>query len=767
MKKKLIGLFLVCGLLIGMVDVFRQISSYFSDMLTASSNLSTGTAGLNISDFTASTVTEQGWLVHEVDETHAFNIQYQPDDIVQVSFVVQNAGNIALNYSGSFSVVWPAVIGESGKLLLFPEASSNASIRAAVASGDLSEALWNLSVDDTHPLLTPSGTYAGIAMNLAASPMQLQAGDSQRFTYKLYFVPSEAVNQAAATLNNLPLQLAVDVAGSPVNALIQWSAADRQYANLTTIVPETNPNLTLTLLGSNPMYVAQNSTFVDPGATGTDQAGNNVTVVTTGTVNTAVYGHYTLTYTITKGSSTVSAIRDVYVTDGQAPVITPKATTVEKFIDPNLSLSALVTVTDNADLNIASRLVIITSDGYNPETPGVYSITYQVTDASGLAAVPVTISLTVFAVKDVKLMIDSTIILTTNGKVFTWGYNGDSTLGQGTNGGNYYTPTKIQSLNAVNVVSIASGYYVGFALTDTGKVYSWGWNGYSTLGQGSSSPDIANPTLISSLSDVKQISAEYYTAFALTNSGDLYSWGAPDYGVLGLGTTSYIPVPTKVTFPTSTVIKYISSSWYRGYAISTDNKLYAWGSNYYSGLINKSLSLSTLTPQDVTSSLPSTINVSQIKSIETGYDDMSLVTNDLKVYTWGYNGTGALGLGTTSVTNVPTLVSYFNSPAISIQSTDVGNYYAFYVTSTGLLYASGSNGSNQLGLAATSSKSTPTLVPLDSGILVQKAETQNTHSALISTRGYLYMTGSNAYGKLGDGTTTSSTTFKRISFPGY
>lgn len=54
------------------------------------------------------------------------------------------------------------------------------------------------------------------------------------------------------------------------------------------------------LKGNNPLNVALNQTFADPGVTGTDLFGNSITVYdVSGSVNTSVLGSYTLTYTVT------------------------------------------------------------------------------------------------------------------------------------------------------------------------------------------------------------------------------------------------------------------------------------------------------------------------------------------------------------------------------------------------------------------------------------------------------------------------------------
>ena len=86
------------------------------------------------------------------------------------------------------------------------------------------------------------------------------------------------------------------------------------------VVDTTAPAVTVT--GDNPASVELGGTYTDAGATATDASGD-VTVVTTGTVDTATVGEYTLTYTSTDASGNAgTATRTVNVVDTTAPEVT-------------------------------------------------------------------------------------------------------------------------------------------------------------------------------------------------------------------------------------------------------------------------------------------------------------------------------------------------------------------------------------------------------------------------------------------------------------
>ncbi len=72
----------------------------------------------------------------------------------------------------------------------------------------------------------------------------------------------------------------------------------------------------ITITGNNPETIAQNATYTDAGATASDDTDGTLTVTTTGIVNTATPGSYTITYTATDAAGNVAtASRTVNVID--------------------------------------------------------------------------------------------------------------------------------------------------------------------------------------------------------------------------------------------------------------------------------------------------------------------------------------------------------------------------------------------------------------------------------------------------------------------
>jgi hypothetical protein len=150
----------------------------------------------------------------------------------------------------------------------------------------------------------------------------------------------------------------------------------------------------VTVTGAATVTTEFNESYTDAGATATDASGadnNTLSVVTTGTVDVAVVGTYTLTYTATDASGNVgTATRTVNVTDTVAPVVTvtgAASVTVEAGVTYN-DAGATATDASGADNNTLS--VVASGPAYNPnyltldtDEIGTFTITYTATDASG------------------------------------------------------------------------------------------------------------------------------------------------------------------------------------------------------------------------------------------------------------------------------------------------------------------------------------------------------------------------------------------------
>ncbi|WP_430408407.1 immunoglobulin-like domain-containing protein [Kordia sp.] len=154
--------------------------------------------------------------------------------------------------------------------------------------------------------------------------------------------------------------------------------------NVSTPVDTTAPIITLN--GEGTINLNVGDFYTEFGATATDNVDGNLTnaIITSGIVNTAVAGIYTIRYNVSDaaGNAATEATRTVNViADTTAPVIALNGNqTINLNIgDAYTELGA--TATDNIDGNLTPNISI--GGTVDTSTAGTYQITYTVSDAAG------------------------------------------------------------------------------------------------------------------------------------------------------------------------------------------------------------------------------------------------------------------------------------------------------------------------------------------------------------------------------------------------
>src|SRR5450759_488100 len=121
------------------------------------------------------------------------------------------------------------------------------------------------------------------------------------------------------------------------------------------------------------------------------------------------------------------------------------------------------------------------------------------------------------------------------GSAWAWGYNVYGQLGNGTTT-NSSTPVAVT--NGTSVTAIAGGASHSLALTSTGQVLAWGDNGDGEQGTGNGTTNSSIPVAVSlpSGTTVTAIAGGGRHSLALTSTGQVLAWGYNGYGELGNGT---------------------------------------------------------------------------------------------------------------------------------------------------------------------------------------------------------------------------------------
>lgn len=274
--------------------------------------------------------------------------------------------------------------------------------------------------------------------------------------------------------------------------------------------------------------------------------------------------------------------------------------------------------------------------------------------------------------------LDTSIVLTANGSVRMCGSNSQGQLGLGdTTPRSTFATVNAAILSPAIQITTGTTITISFlASTSTyaasgcikvtdlnkqnqGKIYMWGRNLSGQLGDGTST-DRSTPTpLLSAFEDFVQLVTNGACSYGLRSNGDLYAWGNNGFSQLGNGSGTSVSTPVLIG----------------------------------GGLKFKKVATSATNDLVTGSYAPRT--------------SAAAITTDGKLYTWGYNGSGQLGLGDTTNRSTPTFVTSFGSTKI----VDVAmSKHSLALAENGTVWSCGYNAEGQLGLNDTTSRSTYTQI---------------------------------------------------------
>ncbi|MBI4068087.1 DUF5011 domain-containing protein [Candidatus Kaiserbacteria bacterium] len=146
----------------------------------------------------------------------------------------------------------------------------------------------------------------------------------------------------------------------------------------------------ITLVGSSTISVNLGEAYTDAGASATDDTDGPLSVIATSTVNIAAVGEYEVRYNATDaaGNAAPEAVRLVRVVDRTAPVITLLGSTPVNVKKNSAYVDAGASAMDNYNGDISTH--VIASSSLNTAATGTYAVAYNVSDAAGNAATPIT-----------------------------------------------------------------------------------------------------------------------------------------------------------------------------------------------------------------------------------------------------------------------------------------------------------------------------------------------------------------------------------------
>ena len=193
--------------------------------------------------------------------------------------------------------------------------------------------------------------------------------------------------------------------------------------------------------------------------------------------------------------------------------------------------------------------------------------------------------------------------------------------------------------------SFASGGVHSLAISSNGTLWSWGYNNYGQLGDGSVINKNA-PFQIGSSNNWVFIAGGNYSSFGLKTDGTLWAWGYNGDGQLGDGTNTASNAPIAISFASSgTVSLYIavSAGQTHSLAIKNDNTLWSCGFNNQG-----QLGLGNLVNTNV---LTQVGTANTWSAISAGHTHSHAVDFNTDVWSTGRGLEGELGIGSNTAFN--------------------------------------------------------------------------------------------------------------------
>jgi hypothetical protein len=221
-----------------------------------------------------------------------------------------------------------------------------------------------------------------------------------------------------------------------------------------------------------------------------------------------------------------------------------------------------------------------------------------------------------------------------DGRVYSWGDNGNGQLGLGDRL-NRLLPALVEGLDGVRGIATATDH--SLAVTQSGAVFSWG----RALVHGAQ-PEL-RPILVEGFGEVRvrRGSAGKDAAFAIGGDGELFSWGSSGgLGLLGRGHEKHQPLPKRVGALQAVRVTSVSVGHCHVLALAEDGLVYAWGQNEDKTVLGNAYIQFQLLPKPVEA-----LRGVRVCSVAASAFGNYAVADTGELWAWGYDSDDFTPLG--------------------------------------------------------------------------------------------------------------------------
>ena len=395
---------------------------------------------------------------------------------------------------------------------------------------------------------------------------------------------------------------------------------------------------------------------------------------------------------------------------------------------------------------------------------------------------------------DVAAGVEHALMLSDTGHVWAVGDNRYGQLGVGQTTTTAITPVDVtDNLNLDSddfVTDIICGDYYSMVITNNHRVLTWGLNEDGQLGNDSwvdsyKPVDITANFQLDAGNYVAGIAAGRAANYATTSNGDVYFWGDTSNKQSGEIAERYTPQTTpELIAHLGDNIRRIAAGYESAISLTVDHKVSTWGRN-----TSGELGYSKYGEQNNTDSPHGVLGIDdnfdlvegdEVVDVEAGNGVMAALTKDYRVYIWGNDQTGMLGLNGERP-NLADPVTGNDLSAIPIDITDnfdlanddciaqisIGNSHVLALSQYGEVFSWGEGDYGQLGNLDMNSTGDVTNITdnfdLDDDVYITKVVAagafdplQASYSYALDSQGNVYAWGGSAKGKPGINSITNN-----------
>jgi len=203
----------------------------------------------------------------------------------------------------------------------------------------------------------------------------------------------------------------------------------------------------------------------------------------------------------------------------------------------------------------------------------------------------------------------TTLTIKTDGTLWGWGKNQYGKFKLSWSWSDYRYSSPVQVGTDTNWKQVTGGQNMQAAIKTNGTLWTWGANGNGSLGHNATTGSArSSPTQIpgTNWAKVQMLSTAYaYGVAATKTDGTMWVWGRNVMGSLGLNEGGYAPYYSSPT-QLGTDNTWHPTNWRGGYqaegavqAMKTDGTMWAWGENSY-GSLGQNDTISRSSPVQIT-----------------------------------------------------------------------------------------------------------------------------------------------------------------------